>query len=158
MPHPLNKVQVQFPAYIHILHISKIKILTISLSHSKVQKVEEERNQVKASRNLSSSLNHLPSSRRIMKRQTTIIIMRIIQVIIEAANPTGVNKAVAENLTEVPNKGEGDSKTIIGANTKATTDNSMPPMEAITIIIITVIIKEEVDMAVVVIITEVMAW
>ena len=84
--------------------------------------------------------------------------MRIIQVIIEAANPTGVNKAVAENLTEVPNKGEGDSKTIIGANTKATTDNSMPPVEAITIIIITVIIKGEVDMAVVVIITEVMAW
>ena len=92
-----------------------------------------------------------------MKRQTTIIIMRIIEVIIEAATPTGVNKAVVGNLKEVLNKGEGDSKTIVGANTKATMDNSTPPMEAITIIIITVIIKAEVDVAVVVIITEVTA-
>ena len=83
--------------------------------------------------------------------------MRIIEVIKEAANPTGVNKVVAKNLTEVPNKGEGASKTIIGANTKATADNSTPPTEAITIIIIIVIIKAEVDMAMVVIITEVVS-
>ena len=160
LPHPFYKVQVQFLAYIHILHNPKIKILTISLSHSKVQKVEEERNQVKANRNLNSSLNHLPFPQKktnIMKRQMTITIMRIIEAITEAANPTGVNKAAAENLIEVPNKGEGASKTIIGVNTKATVDISTPPMEAITIIIITVIIKAEVDMAVMVIITEVMA-
>ena len=92
-----------------------------------------------------------------MKTQTTIIIKRNIEVITEAANPTGVNKAVAENLIEVLNKGERDSKTIIGANTKATMDNSTPPVEAITITIITVIIEAEVDMAMVVIITEVAA-
>ena len=83
--------------------------------------------------------------------------MRIIEAIAEAANPTGVNKVVAENLIEAPNKGEGDNKTIIGASVKATTDNLTPPMEAITIPIITVIIEAEVDMAVVVIITEVTA-
>ena len=64
---------------------------------------------------------------------------------------------MAENLIEIPNKGEGASKTIIGANTKVTVDNSTPPAEAITIIIITVIIKAEVDMAMVVTITEVAA-
>ena len=90
-----------------------------------------------------------------MKRQTTIIIMRTIEVITEAANPTGVNKAATKNLIELPNKGEGISKTIIGANTKATADNSTPPTEAITIIIIAVIIEAEVDVAMVVIITEV---
>ena len=83
--------------------------------------------------------------------------MRIIEVITEAANHTGVNKAVAENLIEVPNKGEEASKTIIGANTKVTTDNSTPPSEAITIIIITVIIKAEVDVAITIIVTEVTA-
>ena len=92
-----------------------------------------------------------------MKRPTTIIIMKTIEAITEAANPIGVNKAAAENLIEVPNKGEWASKTIIGANTKATTDNSIPCMEAITIIITMVIIKVEVDMAMVVIITEVTA-
>ena len=92
-----------------------------------------------------------------MKRQTIIIIMRIIEVTTEATSHTGVNKAAAENLIEVPNKGEGASKTIIGANIKVTMDNSTPPAEAITIMIITVIIKAEVDMAMVVIITEVMA-
>ena len=82
--------------------------------------------------------------------------MRIIEVITEAANHTGINKAAAEKLIEVPNKGEGASKTITGANTKVTVDNSTPPVEAITIIIITVIIEAEEDVAVVVIITEVM--
>ena len=100
----------------------------------------------------------LPQKKKnIMKRQTTIIILRLIEAITEATNPTGVNKAVAENLTEVLNKGEGDSKTIIGANTKANVHNLTPPMETITITIITVIIKAKVDVAVVVIITEVMA-
>ena len=74
-----------------------------------------------------------------MKRQTVIIIMKTIEAITEAANLTGVNKVVAENLLEIPNKGKGASKTIIGANTKATTDNSIPPMEAITIIIMVII-------------------
>ena len=62
---------------------------------------------------------------------------------------------MAENLIEDSNRGEGDNKTITGANTKATVDNLTPPMEAITIIIIMVIIKAELDVAVVVIITEV---
>ena len=81
--------------------------------------------------------------------------MRIIEVITEAAGPTGVNKVVVGNLTEVLNKGEGDSKTIIGANTKATMDNSTPPMAATTTIIIIAIIEAEVDVAMVVIVTEV---
>ena len=34
--------------------------MTVSLGPSKVQKAEEERNQVKANRNLNNSLNHLP--------------------------------------------------------------------------------------------------
>ena len=81
-----------------------------------------------------------------MKRQTTIIIMRIIEVIAETTDHTEVNE-VAENPLEGPNKGEGDNKTIKGANTKTT-------MEAITIIIITVIIEAEVVTAMVVTITE----
>ena len=125
----------------------------------KVQKVEEERNQVKVNINPSHSLNHLPlpQNKNIMKRQTTITIMRIIEVITEAPDPTGVNKAVVGNLIEVLNKGEGDRKTIIGANTKTTVDNSTPPMEAITTIIITTIIEVEVNVAMVVIVTEVTA-
>ena len=78
-----------------------------------------------------------------MKRQTTITIMRIIEVITEAASHTVVNK-VAENPKEDPNRGEGDSKTITGANTKATADNLTPSIETITIIIIMVIMKAEV--------------
>ena len=89
-----------------------------------------------------------------MKRQVTIII--IIEVIVEAANHTGVNM-VAENPVEGPNRGEGNNKTITGVNTKATADNLTPLMEAITTIIIIVITKEDVDMAMVVIITEVTA-
>ena len=160
LPYPFYKVQVQFLAYIHTSHNPKIRILTISLSHSKVQKAEEERNEVKANRNPNSSLNHLPlpqKKKNIMKRQTIIITMRIIEVITEATNPTGINKAAAENLTEVPNKGAGASKIVIRANTKATADNLAPPTEAITIIIITVIIEAEVDVAMVVIVTKVTA-
>ena len=91
-----------------------------------------------------------------MKRQTAITILRIIEVITEATKPTGVNKA-AKNPIEDPNRGEEDNKTITGANTKATVDNLTPSTEDITIIITTVIIKAEVDMAMVVIITEVVA-
>ena len=80
--------------------------------------------------------------------------MKNTEVIIEAADPTGANKVAVENPIEAPNTGEGASKTIIGDNTKATVGNITPPTEAITIIMITVIIEVEVDMAVVVIITE----
>ena len=82
--------------------------------------------------------------------------MRTIEVIIEATGPTGVNK-VAEDCTEDLNRGDRDNKTIIGANTQATTDNLTPPMEAITIIMIAIIIKAEEDVAMVEIITEAMA-
>ena len=64
LPHPLCKVQEQFLAYIYLLYNPKIKILIIYPNHFNVQKVEEERNQVKANRNLNSSLNYLPSPRR----------------------------------------------------------------------------------------------
>ena len=84
-----------------------------------------------------------------MKRQTTIIIMRIKEVIAEDADHTGINK-VAENPTGDPNKGEGDNKIITGAITKATKDNLTHPTEVITIIITAVIIEAEVVMAVVV--------
>ena len=82
--------------------------------------------------------------------------MRITEVIAEATDRIGGNKVV-EGLLEDPNKGEGDNNTIIGANTRVTMDNLTPPMEAIITTIITVIIKVEVDVAGVVIITEVMA-
>ena len=73
--------------------------------------------------------------------------MRIIQVIIEATDPIGINTVVG-NHVEDPNIGEGDKKTITGANTKATVDNLIPPKEAI-IIITMAIIKTEVVMAMV---------
>ena len=81
--------------------------------------------------------------------------MKTIEAMTEATDPIGVNKVVAESLTEVPKNREGASKIIIGGNTKAIIGNSTPPTEAITTIIIMVIIEEEVDMAMVVIITEV---
>ena len=83
--------------------------------------------------------------------------MKIIEAITEAADPTGVNKVEAESPTKDPNKGEGVSKIITGANTKATMGNTTLLMEAITIIIIMVIMQVEVIMAEVVIITEVTA-
>ena len=76
-----------------------------------------------------------------MKRLTTTIIMRIIEVIIEAEDPIGVNTVVG-NHTEDPNTGEGDNKTITGANTKATADNLIPPTEAIMIITMAIIMSE----------------
>ena len=81
--------------------------------------------------------------------------MKTIEAITEATNPTRANKTTTESLIEVSNKGEGTSKIIIGGNTKATVGNSTPHAESITIIITMVIIKVEVDEAVVVIITEV---
>ena len=63
----------------------------------------------------------------------------------EATDPIGVN-TVVENHVEDHNTGEGDNKTITGANTKATADNSIPPTEAI-IIITMAIIKAEVVVA-----------
>ena len=82
--------------------------------------------------------------------------MRNTEVIAETTDHIGVNKA-AEGLLEDPNKGEGDNKTIIGANTRVTVDNLTPPTEAIAITIITVIIKAEVNVAMVVIIPEAVA-
>ena len=88
------------------------------------------------------------------KRNPMNPIMRISEVIAEAADHIGVNKA-AKGLLEDPNKGEGNNKTIIGANTRVTMDNLTPPAAAITITITAVIIEAEVDMVMVVIITEV---
>ena len=59
--------------------------------------------------------------------------MRIIKAITEAKNPIGASK-VAENLMEVHNKGKGDNKIVIGANTKVTMDNLTLLAEAIIII------------------------
>ena len=81
-----------------------------------------------------------------MKTITTT--MRIIEVKIEATDPTGANIMV-ESHTEGLSKGEGDNKIITEANTKATMDNLIPPMVAI-IIIIMAIIKAEVAVAMVI--------
>ena len=74
--------------------------------------------------------------------------MRIIEVTIEAADPTGANIAVESHI-EGLSKGEGDNKIITEANIKATVDNLIPPMVAI-IIIIMAIIEAEVALAMVV--------
>ena len=55
--------------------------------------------------------------------------MRIIEVIIHATDPIGVNTVVGNHI-EDPNTGEGDNKTITGANTKVTMDNLIPLTEA----------------------------
>ena len=64
--------------------------------------------------------------------------MRIIEVTIEAVDPIGAN-IVVESHTEGLSKGEGDNKIIIEVNTKATTDNLIPPVVAIIIIIMAII-------------------
>ena len=74
--------------------------------------------------------------------------MRIIEVTIEAIDPTGANIAVESHIESL-SKGEGDNKIIIEVNTKATTDNLTPPVVAI-IIITMAIINTEVAMAMVV--------
>ena len=70
--------------------------------------------------------------------------MRIIEVTTEAVDPTRAN-TVVENHTAVLSRGEGDSKIIIEANTKATADNLIPPTAAMIIIIMAII---EVEVAV----------
>ena len=82
-----------------------------------------------------------------MKMQIITTTVRIIEEIIEAIDPTGANIAV-ESHTEGLSKGEGDNK-IIEANTKATADNLIPPVVAITILT-AAIIEVEVAMAIVV--------
>ena len=82
-----------------------------------------------------------------MKMKTIITITRIIEVTTEAVDPTADN-TVVENHIEVLSRGERDNKIIIETNTKETTDNSIPPMAAI-IIIILAIIEVEVPVAVV---------
>ena len=67
--------------------------------------------------------------------------MRIIEVTTKVVDPTGPNIAV-ESHTEVLSKGEGESKIIIEANTKATTGNIIPPAAAIIIIIVAIIMVE----------------
>ena len=67
--------------------------------------------------------------------------MRIIEAIIEATDPTGVNTVVGNHI-EGPKIGEGDYKTITGANTKATVDNLIPPVKAIIIITMAIIEAE----------------
>ena len=74
--------------------------------------------------------------------------MRIIEVIIEAVDPTGAIIMVESHI-EGHSKGEGDNKPIIEANTKATVDNLIHPMVAITIITMA-IIKAEVAVGMVV--------
>ena len=83
-----------------------------------------------------------------MKMQIITTTIRIIEVRIEVVDPTGAN-IVVENYIEVLNKGEGDNKIIIEANTKATMDNLIPPVVAI-IIIIMAIIEAQVSVAMVV--------
>ena len=78
--------------------------------------------------------------------------MRITEVTTEALDHIGANTAVGNHI-EVPNRGEGDNKIIIEANTKVTVDNLIPTMEAIKINIMA-IIKAEVAMAVVETITD----
>ena len=64
--------------------------------------------------------------------------MRIIEVIIEAVDPTGANIMVDSHI-EGLSKGKGDNKLIIEANTNATTDNSIHPVVAIMIITMAII-------------------
>ena len=78
--------------------------------------------------------------------------MRIIEVIIEAADPTGANIMVEIHI-EGLSKGARDNKIIIEANTKATVDNLTPLVVAITIITMA-IIEVEVAVAMVVIIID----
>ena len=91
---------------------------------------------VKVKPNHNSNLHHLPlplNMKNSIKMQIITTTMRIIEGTIETVDPTGANRAV-ESQKEDLNKGEGDNKIIIEANTKATTDNSILPVVAIIII------------------------
>ena len=97
-------------------------------NHLKVQEVMGER-KVKVKPNHNSNLHHLPlplNKKNSMKMQTITTTIRIIEVTIEATDPTGANIAV-ENHFEALNKGEGDNKIITEANTKVTMDNLILP-------------------------------
>ena len=96
-----------------------------------------EERKVKVKPNHNSNLYHLPfpkNKKNCMKMQTITTTMRIIEVTIEAADPTGANIVVESHIEDL-SKGEGDNKIIIEANTKATVDNVIPPVVAIIIII-----------------------
>ena len=82
-----------------------------------------------------------------MKMEITTTITRIIEVIVEAVDPTGANNG--RRLYRGSQQREGDNKIIIEASTKATMDSSILLVVAITIITVA-IIKAEVSMAVVV--------
>ena len=159
LPHQFYKVQLQFLACIPTLLNPRIKILKISLSHSRVQKAEEERNQAKVNKNLNSNLNHLtfPPEPEEQYKEANNYYHNENSRGNNLVDPIGANKVVVEDLLEVLNHGEGDSKIIIEANTKTTADNLTLPTEDIAQIIIAAIIEVEVDVAMVIIITEVMA-
>ena len=130
---------MQFLAYIHTSHNPKIKTQKVSLSLSTKGKGGKKSDKEKSNpQQQPQPPPPPPEEEELYERQATIIIMRITEVIAEAADHVEVNK-VAEDPLEDPNKGEMDNKTIIGAITKIT------------------VIKAEVDMAMVVIITEVVA-
>ena len=80
--------------------------------------------------------------------------MRIIEEIIVAIDPTGANIVVESHIEDL-SKGEGDSKIIIEANIKATIDNLILPMVAITIITMAII---EVQVALAVVVTFITTW
>ena len=73
-----------------------------------------------------------------MKMQIITTTTRIIEVITEGIDPTWAN-IVVESHIEGLSKGEGDSKIIIEANTKATADNLILAMVAIKIITMAII-------------------
>ena len=129
LPQPLCKVWEQLPAYIHMLHNPKIKILIIYLSHLKVQKVQGERNQVKTNKNFNNSLNHLhlpQKKRNTMKRQTIIIIMKTIEaIIIMVIIKAEVDMAVVVIITEVMAMSEAVIKAITITNTTKITHMMM---------------------------------
>ena len=82
-----------------------------------------------------------PPTKQEEQYEKVSMITRIMEVIIEAADPIGVNTAVGNHI-EDPNIGEGDNKTITGTNTKATADNLIPSVEAIIIITMAIIEAE----------------
>ena len=115
--------------------------------------VAEER-KVKAKQNHSSTLNHLPlplplNRKNSMKMQIITTTIRIIEIIIEAVDPTGANIMI-EGHIEGLSKGKGDNKIIIEANSKATADILILLVVAITIITMAII---EVEVAVALVVT-----
>ena len=121
-------VQEQFPAYILTKHNLKIKTPQVYPNHLKVHEVIKER-KVKVNLNHYINLHHLPlplNKMNSMKMQTITTTMRIMEVTLEAADPTGANIAVESHI-EGLSKGEGDNKIITEANTKATMDNLTLP-------------------------------